>query len=354
MSNIRKYSQQEPAEKVRRLEEKATQSTPGPSSAVVHPAPRITNKTGLLLNNYILHDIFGYLNRKDLCCLPLVCRRFKFIIDADFAEMPYFISPYILQVANYGYYKYWRYARTALEWTWRNIIQRNPAYSNVVQEIPEELVDLLPKLRFIRFKKNLITCAPSQQSTKTLQSISHVWQDQDLVVRITQQIPRRIPRTIQHNLINLFTKSSVLFLDLDIYSVTVQAILAGNCSRIHILDTHRHRLRLSTSKVVGFLFRSENENNDIPREVPFPYLSIRTAVGSTSDQYRNELFEAIGQVFIKTRKPMNFEFGWFEGRNFETPSNDEWITRTLEQPDTAQKLCLCEYESESEFRIRVL
>ncbi|KAI1709937.1 hypothetical protein DdX_10945 [Ditylenchus destructor] len=406
MSDIQKHSQQEPSKKLRRVEEEAAQSAPGAATAIFHPTPRIINKVkcarltafhartrakrickaclilasrgnrqsrfkgaGMLLNNYYFRDIFGYFNRKDLCRLPLVCRRFKLIIDADFAEAPYFIFPYLLQFANLkynDYYKYWRYAYTAVKWHWNFATCTTSMYTMVSTEIPQELVDLLPKLRFIRFTKNHIFFLPSRQNTKILQSVSHVWQGQDVCLKIVT--PNTALVEHQHitsidNFTGLFTNAyQICFIDHENVEHSAvllirNSIIAGSCNRIHILNYHNNRLQLSALDVVNFIFRPVSEHN----KSTGPFLSIATAHGSTSDQFRNELFESIAQVFIKTTKPMTFEFGWFnhfyQYRLIETSLTrviNDFITRTLKHPHTDQKLCLSESEHKEEFRIRIL
>ncbi|KAI1712111.1 hypothetical protein Ddc_12608 [Ditylenchus destructor] len=273
----------------------------------------------MLIYNDILRELFRFFERKQLSSLQFVCRHFKSIIDAEFSDAPHVILPYVLR---------YRFI-THDEWTWK---MADPNEIQLAGSLPQELVDVLPKLKFLRFQKTQLIFMTYEMAAKIVPSISHVWKGQLIWFKLHD--------TVTSKLTNLLTTARKVLMKLH--------AIQRNETNTPLFDVNSERLFLCGDKIdtfvsvkiiLDFLFPARNAKQ-ILLENEASYLSINF-IADPTPEFRFEIFDAIGQVFLSASRPMDIVFAWNNG-DLTFPYNMIELTRMLENPNTGEKLGLFE------------
>ncbi|KAI1730998.1 hypothetical protein Ddc_03721 [Ditylenchus destructor] len=239
------------------------------------------------LNANTFYEVFRFFNRRELFLLSMVYHRFDRIIENAFPTTPYALLDYVL---FYGCGDH----VLAIQGT-----------DGEVTALPDEFIDQLPGLKFIRFKQIMLRENDlSNQMEKVILPMSHIWEGRDLIV----QYPDSTPSVeFAGHLVTAFSMHLESVFD-NSMNATLRGFLNGKCEHFMMKqngwNAHFAGLQLPIPETTNFLFFRASSDFQ-PR-----FIHLRTYTDPTIAS-RNKIFAAVEERFSKeTKLRLSFVFEW--------------------------------------------
>ncbi|KAI1707585.1 hypothetical protein DdX_12422 [Ditylenchus destructor] len=239
------------------------------------------------LNANTFYEIFRFFNRRELFLLSMIYHRFDRIIENAFPTTPLVLLDYVL------FYGCGDYA-LAIQGT-----------DGDVTALPDEFINQLPGLKFIRFKQIMLRENDSSNPMeKVILPMSHIWEGRDLIV----QYPESTPSVeFSGHLVTAFSLHLECVFDNNM-NIMLRELLKGKCEHFMVKqkgwNAHFAGLQLNIPEFTNFLFFRASSDFQ-PR-----FIHLHTYTDPTIDS-RNKLFAAVEERFSKeTKLRLSFVFEW--------------------------------------------
>ncbi|KAI1730868.1 hypothetical protein Ddc_03587 [Ditylenchus destructor] len=251
----------------------------------------------------LLHKLLAFFNRRNLCLLSITCRRFRDIINSDFATAPYMVKP-LLRLA----------------------------YDNWFQD-SELMIKLkaLQTLEFCRYAITQILFGPDEPPPmKVLPQMAHFWKEQSLSIQWCNTFLRdRIEFVPTAAFAQLVATSSHLMLCGGGSISVLRELLVGSCEQIIITDvTYEPTMVLPLAELVDFLYK-----NGCQREKK---LSIRTSLPPSRCEFE-EIIKCVKERFETTTTRALFELHFAYEDYYEHP--DSFVVRNATIGQNLRLVC---------------
>ncbi|KAI1717367.1 hypothetical protein DdX_07110 [Ditylenchus destructor] len=280
----------------------------------------------MLLTNYLLQDIFKFLERRELISISFASKRFNGIVERGIPNAPYVVLNHRLFYNGKG------------KWEWKALKDCTGSY----RKPPQKLIKQLLKLKFARLDS--VIFRPKSESpltNKTLSSVSHLWEDRILAVKLTH---------IDGNLAKFLASAREICVECPLnqdMNAALRILLSGKCDIITIGGgISDATFQMPIAEIVSFLFRPVGAVSQKLWKVwltdnvlvPFRMLVIGATI-APQRKMREELFSALEKVFIKETGLKHFFLAWSWTYDPQETFNSE-PTRIVRNPNTNQELHL--------------
>ncbi|KAI1717406.1 hypothetical protein DdX_07153 [Ditylenchus destructor] len=256
----------------------------------------------------LFYKILACFDRRELCRLRNVNRRHYIVIESKFGTTPYLV------------FKDQRLRECWWEWS---------LSENQSEEMPIQVRRQLPTSKFVRF--NTSTFLITSVSDLIVQSISHVWENQELFIETTSFALQHSNYVWNEEWTRLAAKAKYLDLNSKGLIPYLRQLTSGNCVHLELCvpDETLDDVQIPWGHILDFLFKRNTKGMDIYARHPSNHHQVEL----------REFFQQVKQKFLDSLAPVDFNFEWTCS---PFASNDDFTFDdcSVENPRTKQHLIL--------------